>query len=381
MPKKRYLIIGAVLALILIFVQMGSLSKRTIAATNNNTKRIGLSLDCSRTYYAPSTIKKYIDLLKKDHGTYLQLHLNDNERYGVESSTLGQTVKNSYEKNGIYYNKKTKRAFLTKDQLLDIIQYGYMNGIEVIPEIDLPGHDQSIIKLLSYTSAGKKLAKQLDNKDGYNEMYYHKKATLDFSKKLLSEYVGLLPKGYHIIIGADEITINNRSDQNAAVKYINAIDDYVKQHNLKLEMWNDSFHKAVLNKYHKDILINYWSLTGEVSSSKDRKDNVRMRATLPELNKAGFKTINYNNYYLYMITDPTSFTKESKKIWTSEFKKWKMSMWNDQSKKNLAKSKNNIGAAFSIWGEYPNQYTGEQTYQKTYYYADAFLKAKKQFKK
>lgn len=381
MRNKRFIIVGMILFLVLMFIQLGSLTKKTLADTSNDTKRIGLSLDCSRTYYSTSTIKKYIDLLKKDHGTYLQLHLNDNERYGVESSTLGQTTKNATLKDGVYYNNKTHLAFLSKNQLLDVIQYGYTHGIEVIPEIDLPGHAQSIFKLLSYTSEGKKLVKELENKDGYNEMYYNKQATIDFSKKLLSEYVGMLPSGYHIIVGADEITISDKSDQEAVVKYINAIDDYVNANHLKLEMWNDSFHKAVLSKYHKDILINYWSLTGEVSSSKDRKDNIRMRATLPELNKAGFKTINYNSYYLYMITDPTSFTNESKKIWTSEFKKWKMNMWNDESTKDITKSANNIGAAISIWGEYPNQYTGDQTYNKTYYYVDTFLKAQDKFTK
>lgn len=373
MQKKKIVFTGILMALILLIMQCINILPHSVRV-NASKQRRGISLDCSRTYYSPDVIKKYINLLKKDKGTYLQLHLNDNERYGVESNVLNQTADNATKKRGVYYNKKTHLAFLTKRQLLDIIQYGYKNGIEVIPEIDLPGHDKSIIKLLSYSKKGRKLVKKIKNKSGYNEMYYNRKATLSFSKKLLNEYTGMLPKGYHIIVGCDEINISDKKDQLAIVKYINSIDDFVNKRHLKLEMWNDSFHKAVLKKYHKNILINYWSLTGEVSSKKDQKDNIKMRATLPELNKEGFQTINYNNYYLYIITEPTSFTKVSKKIWSKELKIWKIDIWNDQSTKNLAKSSKNIGAALSIWGDYPNKYNGQQTYNKTAYFVDRFLK-------
>jgi hexosaminidase len=372
MQRKKIIFTGILMALILLVVQCINVFPPSIQANASNQRR-GVLLDCSRTYYNPSVIKKYIDLLKKDKGTYLQLHLNDNERYGVESDVLNQKTSNATKKGDVYYNKQTHLAFLTKSQLLDIIQYGYKNGIEVIPEIDLPGHDKSILRLLSYSKRGRQLVKKIENKSGDNEMYYNRKYTLAFSKKLLSEYTGMLPKGYHIVVGCDEITISDKKDQLAIVKYINAIDDFVNKRQLKLETWNDSFHKAVLKKYHKNILINYWSLTGEVSSKKDRKDNIRMRATLPELNKAGFQTINYNNYYLYIITEPTAFTNESRRIWIKELKAWNVNVWNDKSKKKLSKSCNNLGAALSIWGDYPNKYNGQQTYNKTSYFVNEFL--------
>ncbi|UQS85497.1 family 20 glycosylhydrolase [Apilactobacillus apisilvae] len=373
MNKKVIMLFTLLFTLIILAFQLCGLNNKSTNVYAND-KRIGLTLDCSRIYYSTDKIKQYINLLSKNKATYLQLHLNDNENFGIENETLNQTTDNATKKGNVYYNKKTKLPFLSKDQLLDIIQYGYEKGIQVVPEIDVPGHAQSIFKLLSYTKNGKKLVKEIRNPDGYNEMFYNRKATIDLSKKLLSEYVGMLPKGYYLGVGADEITISDKQDQKAAVKYINTMDDYVNSKSLKMEMWNDSFHKAVLNQYHKNILINYWSLSGDVSDTKDYNDNVRLRATLPQLNSSGFKTINYNSYYLYIITDPLSFTKDSIKDWKDDFDKWKMGMWNDESRSQIAKSKNNIGTSLSIWGEYPNKYDGDSAYKNTNYFVKYFLK-------
>lgn len=374
MTKKKWIAIILSLIAILVVMQFSFVLKWKVPTKNTYTKRLGVSLDCARTYYSPDTIKKYIDLIDKNKGNYLQLHLNDNERFGVESTTLHQNIDKAHKNDTVYRNPNTGKAFLSKDELLDIIEYGYKRGIEVIPEIDLPGHDKSIFKLLSYSKQGRKILAKIKNKNVSNEMNYSSKYTLQFSQKLLSEYTEMLPKGYHIVVGADEVTISDNQDQKNMVRYINGIDDFVNSRKLKLVMWNDSFHKKYLKDYHKNILINYWSLSGEVSSNKDRNYNKKMRATLPQLNKYGFKTVNYNNYYLYLITKPSTFTQNSIETWTKELKRWDTSKWNDESDEDTASSKNNIGACLSIWGDYPNRYSGEQTYDKTKYFVETFLK-------
>lgn len=60
-----------------------------------------------------------------------------------------------------------------------------------------------------------------------------------------------------------------KKNENDVVNYINKMDDYINSHGLNMMMWNDSFHKSVINKYNKNILINYWSLSGEVSDKDE----------------------------------------------------------------------------------------------------------------
>ncbi|WP_056966772.1 family 20 glycosylhydrolase [Apilactobacillus ozensis] len=330
--------------------------------SDRSNKMYGVNLDCARVYHSPDYIKKYINDIHDHGGNYILLHLNDNERFGVESSTLGQTVDNAKIVGNTYYNRDTNLAFLSKNQLLDIIDYGYTHKVEVIPEIDVPGHAQSIFKLLSYTDNGKQIVDKIKNPDGYNEMYYQKNETIDFCKTLLNEYVDMLPKNSYFSIGGDEISVDNQKNENDVVNYINKMDDYINSHGLNMMMWNDSFHKSVINKYNKNILINYWSLSGEVSDKDEYNKNVHLRATMPELNRAGFKTINCNNYYTYIILDKSSFTKSSFNTWKNELKAWNPSIWNDEHNKDIDKSKNNIGASISAWGETNGQYNDVKTY-------------------
>ncbi|CAI2577900.1 hypothetical protein AKUH4B507X_04570 [Apilactobacillus kunkeei] len=154
----------------------------------------GMTLDCARTYYSPKLIKGYINTLSKNKAKFILLHLTDNERFGVENSYLGQTAKKAKIKNGIYFNRKTHKAFLSKGQLKSLIRYAKSKHIELIPEIDLPGHNKGIVKLLSYTKKGRRLNKQLIFRNGYNEFKLSKKGTLVLSKKSYPNICDFFPR-------------------------------------------------------------------------------------------------------------------------------------------------------------------------------------------
>ncbi|MEJ6400743.1 family 20 glycosylhydrolase [Nicoliella lavandulae] len=331
-----------------------------------------MNLDCARMYNSPRLIKKYILAIQRGHGNYIQLHLTDNQRFGIENETIGQTLQNAYKKGDIYYNKDTHKAFLSKQQLVDIVRYGMRHHVEVVPEIDVPGHSKAMLKLLAQTPKYKKEIKSLMSFD--DEMYYQKPATLKIAKQIIGEYTSLVPKGNYISTGGDEIAINTHKDDLAIVKFDNALNRFLNQRGLKMAIWNDSIRKAVLNQYDKNILINFWSLSGQTADTEDYNANIKYRATLPEINKAGLKTINCNDYFTYIIADPTSYGKHNMQEWEDDLKKWKPTMWNEDSYKDKTTSKNNIGTSISIWGESPKAYNAKQVYQKTIVYVNKFFK-------
>ncbi|GLB46968.1 hypothetical protein WR164_09470 [Philodulcilactobacillus myokoensis] len=324
-------------------------------------------------YNSPNTIKKYINDIHKGHGNYIMLHLSDNERFGIESKTLNQTTHNAKKVGNVYYNQKTHLAFLSKDQLKDLINYGKRKHVEVIPEIDLPGHAQAMLQLLSKVNP--KLVKKVENSP--QEMFYQRKATLSLSKQIIREYMSYLKHNDYFSIGADELAINGHDDDKAIMHYLNSMDTYINHHGLKMMAWNDSFRKYDLNRYHKNILINYWSLSGDVTDPGAYKDHVKNRATLPELNRDGFKTINCNSYFTYIVADPKNLTSQSYRYWRHELHNWNSKIWNEDHTKQLNNGKghqNNIGVSLSFWGESPNPYSGSQFYKKSYPYVQYFFK-------
>ncbi|WP_105956031.1 family 20 glycosylhydrolase [Apilactobacillus quenuiae] len=376
--NRNYYIAVFLFIIVLLAVFLSMIFYHPGTTVNAGSKRTGISIDCARSFKNVNFIKKYINEIHKNKGNYLTLHLTDNENFAVENESLHQTISNAYYKSGIYYNKKTKLPFLSKNQLKNIIHYGNSKHVEVIPEIDVPGHAQGIFSLLK-ANGEYNLYKQVVRSDGYNEMDYAKEKTLSLSKRIIGEYIPLIKAGDYISIGGDEITVNNDKQEDQIVKYINSMDSYINQHSIKMTMWNDAFHKKVINKYNKNILIDYWSYSGQRASQEQSNQNMALRATMPELNKAGFKTINCNFYYLYLIANEKIFNKHNVQFWKNDLMKWNPKIWNNNDNTSLDKSKNNIGMQLSIWndGSYKinnlDLYNNLKTYIKSYLnYSNSF---------
>ncbi|CAI2579369.1 hypothetical protein AKUA2003_04500 [Apilactobacillus kunkeei] len=357
-----------------IITMVFTLSLTSVSASANSIQgNKGMTLDCARTFYSPRLIRKYIDTLSKNNAKFLLLHLTDNERFGVENQYLGQTTKKARIKDGIYFNRKTHKAFLSKQQLKNLIQYAKAKHIELIPEIDLPGHNKGIVKLLKYSKQGRRLNKQLVYKDGYNEFKLSKKGTLALAKKIIAEYLPLIPKGTHIGVGGDEISQDNKTQENNFVKYINSLDSFVNKKGYKITAWNDSFHKRTINKYHKNITIFYWSQNGQQADPKDRAELVKRRASLPQLVHHGFKVINCNYYYLYIINHPKMYYKKSRTVWKNLLSKWNSRIWDDNNMKDIYTGNKKIDSALCIWNIEKPVYSANQTYQLSQEYLNAYL--------
>lgn len=131
------------------------------------TTQAGITLDIARNYYTVKEIKQYIDTIStnigKNNGGFLHLHISDNENYGVESKVLGQAVGGAnvsynpavseeervytYDHNGAAAGGETK--FLSTEQLKIIVGYAREKGVEIVPEINSPGHAKGIYNLLT----------------------------------------------------------------------------------------------------------------------------------------------------------------------------------------------------------------------------------------
>lgn len=341
---------------------LGILSLSSSAQAATPTK--GLILDNARQYYSVTTIKKFIRDVHAGGGTFLQLHLTDDHRFGVENAKLGQTVKKARKKGNVYYNRQTNLAFLSKQQLRQLVVYGRQRQVEVIPEIDTPGHATALIKLLKTSGkANRKLAQQVASG---NELNLHAPQTKTLVKSLLGEYVGLLTPGQHFAIGGDEYSSNTKATQPTTVSYTNTLNRYLNQRGLKTSMWNDGLLRADLPKIDHNILVTYWSYDGESQDTQRVKLHRRIRATLPQLNQAGFKTINANMWYLYVITRPRTFEPANVAYWQQDLTQhWNRQIWDKTNTQDQATSPNNIGSAISIWGDGQKTYSQNQVYQKT----------------
>ncbi len=133
------------------------------AAVVNDEPRFtyrAMHLDVCRHFFPVEFVKKYIDLLALHNMNTFHWHLTDDQGWRIESkkypklneigSVRHRTVV-GYLGSGEYDNTDYG-GYYTQEQMKEVVAYAAERYINVLPEIDLPGHTLSV--LASYPEFG-----------------------------------------------------------------------------------------------------------------------------------------------------------------------------------------------------------------------------------
>lgn len=114
----------------------------------------GMLLDVARTFSTVDEIKRYIDRLAHCKINRLHLHLTDNEAWRVEidghpALTAVGAFRGGDSPIRAVYGKWNERygGYYTADDLRGLVRYAAARNMEIIPEIDLPGHSRAAGKV------------------------------------------------------------------------------------------------------------------------------------------------------------------------------------------------------------------------------------------
>ncbi len=187
----------------------------------------GMHLDVSRHFFSMAYLEKYIDLMALYKLNKFHLHLTDDQGWRIEikrypkltEEAAWRTFNNQdsvciersagnpdlaidpthivEHKNG----KKMYGGFYTQAQMKDLIAYAAARHIEIVPEIDMPGHMMAAINEYPFLSC--------TEQSGWGETFSTpicpcKETTFAFAQNVLSEIIALFP-GKYIHLGADEV--------------------------------------------------------------------------------------------------------------------------------------------------------------------------------
>ncbi len=111
----------------------------------------GMMLDVARTWMDAPHVKRYIDLLSYHNINKLHLHLSDDEGWRIEIRSHPELTEIGGFRGGDspvrpIYGKWDEKygGYYTQEQMRELIAYAAARNIEIIPEIDLPGHSRNI---------------------------------------------------------------------------------------------------------------------------------------------------------------------------------------------------------------------------------------------
>jgi len=192
----------------------------------------GLMFDVSRHFFTKAEVEEYIDNMSKYKYNLLHMHLTDDEGWRIEIKSLPRlTTVGAYNVKKVGYfgsfpapkpdEPRDYGGFYTQDDIREIVQYAKDRFMNILPEIDVPGHSLAAVVAypeLSCTPG----ADQYQVRSGEHFMNFTKdgiKAGIDntlcpanekvyvFLDKVLTEVAKLFPFGY-IHMGGDECAKN-----------------------------------------------------------------------------------------------------------------------------------------------------------------------------
>ena len=193
----------------------------------------GLMLDVARHFFTVDEVKQYIDAMVRYKYNMLHWHLTDDEGWRIEIKSLPKLTETGawrVEKVGNFGEfspalpdePKTYGGFYTQDQIRDIVNYAAERFVQVIPEIDVPGHSLAAVVAypeLSCTEGADKYTLRagepfMDWSQGAppialidNTLCPANEKVYEFMDKVMTEVAQLFPYPY-IHVGGDEAPHN-----------------------------------------------------------------------------------------------------------------------------------------------------------------------------
>ena len=244
-------------------------------------------LDSSRHFLPKEDVLRIIDIFAFFKINKLHWHLIDDQGFRVEISAFPKLTEIGAKRGrshfGLVNEYKNNCGYFTKSDVQEIVAYAKDRMIDIIPEIEIPGHESAL--LAAYPEIGCQNAPvEVVTTGGIfdNLICAGKEESFTFITKILDELIELFP--YEMIhIGGDEackrkwracpdcqkkIKELGLADENALQQwFVVKIHDYLREKCKTSIVWNDSLRGE---KLPTDFIVQMWM--GDVDLIRDFTD-------------------------------------------------------------------------------------------------------------
>ena len=167
----------------------------------------GLMIDCSRTFWSKTFIKRKIRLMSLYKLNRLHLHLTDDQGWRLQIRKHPKLTEIGSKFAQKYQEPPERQGCYTQDDIKEIIAYGARYHVTIVPEIEMPGHSTAALTVypeLSCTGGpfeifpffkGPGITKDI--------LCAGNEKTFQFLEDVLGEVVELFPSEF-VHIGGDE---------------------------------------------------------------------------------------------------------------------------------------------------------------------------------
>lgn len=282
----------------------------------------GLMLDVSRHFFTIEYLKKQIDLLSYFKMNKFHLHLTDDQGWRIEIKKYPELTQqgawrtfNGQDSTCIerarfdqdyaldprfiinhFDDQPLYGGFYTQDEIRDLVRYAQSRHVEIIPEIDMPGHMAAAISIFPELSCS--------GEAGWGTTFSYplcpcNEFTYTFLENVLDEIAALFPSRY-IHIGVDEVEKDTWADSDACRKlmkekgfdkveqlqtlFVDRIQSFLSSRGKEIIAWDEILEGGI----NPDVNVMFW---------RDWLGGV------PE------KAVNNGNHVIFVPTSPLYFSQ------------------------------------------------------------------------
>ena len=224
----------------------------------------GAHLDCARHFFSVEVIKQYLDLLALHGCNQFHWHFTEDQGWRFEIKALPELAKKGsmreqtvLGRNTGVYDGQPYGGYYTQEQCREIVNYAAERYINVIPEIDMPGHMMGALHV--YPNLG--------CTGGPYPVWPHwgvsrevlcagNPETMDFLKTVFGELCDVFPSKF-IHIGGDECPKNRWKECpkcQAKAKELGLVDDGKHSIENQLQTWINHEIEQFLKERGRDMI-------------------------------------------------------------------------------------------------------------------------------
>ncbi len=248
-------------------------------------KRRAFMLDVARHFYGVDVVKQCLDMMALNKLNVFHWHLTDDQGWRIEIKKYPLLTEQGSKRKGTQLagNKMEDKEYgdglyFTQEQIKEVVEYAKKLHIEVLPEIDMPGHLVAAINCYPELSCE---GKQIDVSTHWGILddigCVGGDKLMPFVKDIIDEIVELFPYPY-LHIGGDEVPkkkwkvcpkcqakikeLSLKSEEDLQGWFNNQILQYLKTKGRSMIGWNEILRATELSD---ETIIQWWIHSAKMS--------------------------------------------------------------------------------------------------------------------
>ncbi len=222
----------------------------------------GLMLDSARHFQSMDEIRKLLDAMAQHKLNTFHWHLTDDQGWRMQIKRYPKLTEvgscrvplGDAGRDPTTGQPRTYCGYYTQEQIREIVAYAAQRHIQVIPEIDVPGHATAAI--VAYPELGTTdQPLTIDNQWGvFPNLFNTEESTLQFIENVLLEVIDMFPSRY-VHVGGDEAVkdqwiasarvqqhmreVGAKDEMEMQSHVIKRLETFLAQHDRRLIGWDE----------------------------------------------------------------------------------------------------------------------------------------------